>query len=123
MARYLTALLLIGHGTLHWIPVAHTWGIEDFPEAVGEPTLLSETGADVYAAVWLAAFAVLVAAGVAVLAGSSRWRGPAITPTRRCPRPKMWSPSWWAPASLAGTTASPRTGCRPIRATRPPPRW
>lgn len=72
--RVALAALLIVHGVIHIIAPMVLWGLAEFEDIDGEPTVaMSTTSADVLGAVWIVVLAAFVAAGMAVLARQGWW--------------------------------------------------
>ncbi len=77
--RNALAALLVIHGLIHAVGPLATWGLVEFEDIDGEPTIgLSDGVADVLGVLWLVALVALVAAGVAVLLRRGWWRGVAL---------------------------------------------
>lgn len=73
--RWLTGLLLIGHGLVHGLGPIAIWGIADIQGFSGIADLaVSDTTLQLLALAWLVAMAILVAVGVGLIAGKAWWR-------------------------------------------------
>jgi len=74
-ARWVVGILLIGHGLIHMLGPFEIWGIFDIEELTGQPSFdITQAAADFLGTAWLVAFAVLLVAGIGVLAHRSWWR-------------------------------------------------
>jgi hypothetical protein len=83
--RIALATLLIIHGVIHAIGPLATWGLVDFNDIDGEPSVaMPDTVADALGAAWLVALALFVVAGTAVL----------------------YRRGWWIPVALVGVAVS-----------------
>ncbi len=83
--RKALAVLLMVHGVIHAVGPLATWGLVDFENIDGEPTVaLSDGAADALGGVWIVALVLFVVAAIAVL-------------LRR---------TWWAPVTLIGVAIS-----------------
>lgn len=70
----MVGLLLVAHGLIHLLGPIEIWGLADIEELTGEATIvIGEAAADVLAVGWLAAAALLLVAGAAVIKGRPSW--------------------------------------------------
>ena len=83
--RWLTGLLMIGHGLIHGLGPIEIWGIADIQGFSGNAALaVSDTTLQVLAAAWVVAMVIFVAVGFGLIAGKA----------------------WWQPWALAGAIVS-----------------
>jgi hypothetical protein len=75
VARWVVGVLLIGHGLIHLLGPVEIWGVADLEELTGRPSIdIVQTAADIGANGWLAAFLILLIAGIGVFTRQSWWR-------------------------------------------------
>lgn len=73
--RWLTGLLLIGHGLIHGLGPIAIWGFADIPGFSGVAALaVSAAVLQLLALAWLVAMAILVAVGFGLIAGKTWWQ-------------------------------------------------
>lgn len=83
--KWLTGLIMIGHGLIHALGPIAIWGIADIQGFSGTAALaVSEVTLQALAVVWLVAMLLFVAVGLGLLAGKG----------------------WWQPWALAGAIVS-----------------
>lgn len=83
--KWLTGLVLIGHGLIHGLGPMAIWGIADIQGFSGIAALaVSDTALKLLALAWLVAMVILVAVGFGLIAGKN----------------------WWQPWALAGAIVS-----------------
>jgi hypothetical protein len=103
VARRLVGILLIGHALIHLMGPVDIWGVADLEQLSGEPTIaVAAIPTEVLAVVWLLPLALLIVAGVAVLARRAWWRPIALIGAVSSQLAIML---WWDDAS-AGTIAN-----------------
>lgn len=78
IARWVVAILLIGHAMIHLLGPLEIWGVADIAELTGQPSVDIGETVDVVLFGWLIAFLILLVAGIGVLARRAWWRGWAI---------------------------------------------
>lgn len=72
--RKALAALLMVHGVIHAVGPLATWGLADFENIDGEPTVaMSDGAADALGGVWIVALVLFVVAGIAVLLRRTWW--------------------------------------------------
>ena len=75
VARWVVGVLLIGHGLIHLLGPVEIWGVANLEELTGRPSIdIVQTAADIGANGWLAAFLILLIAGIGVFTRQSWWR-------------------------------------------------
>jgi hypothetical protein len=75
VARWVVGVLLTGHGLIHLLGPVEIWGVADLEELTGRPSIdIVQTAADIGANGWLAAFLILLIAGIGVFTRQSWWR-------------------------------------------------
>jgi len=73
--RWLTGLVMIGHGLIHGLGPIAIWGIADIEGFSGSAALaVSDTALQLLAVTWLVAMVVLVAVGIGLIAGKTWWQ-------------------------------------------------
>jgi hypothetical protein len=73
--KWLTGLVLIGHGLIHGLGPIAIWGIADVEGFGGNAALaVSDTALQLLAVGWLVAMVILVVVGFGLIAGKTWWR-------------------------------------------------
>ena len=73
--RWLTGLLMIGHGLIHGFAPLEIWGVADIQGFSGNAALaVSDITLQILALAWLVAMFVFVAVGFGMLAGKGWWQ-------------------------------------------------
>lgn len=102
-ARWIVGILLILHGLIHVLGPLAIWELADIEALSGDPTIdLGSTAIQTFALAWLGALAILVVAGIAVMARRPWWRALAIVGVVIS---QIAIVAWWGDAA-AGTVAN-----------------
>lgn len=98
--RWLTGVMMIGHGLIHGLGPIAIWGFADIEGFSGTAALaVSDTALRLLAVAWLVAMVVLVAVGVSLIADKTGWKHWALIGAIVS---QLVIAIWWADAA-AGT--------------------
>ena len=101
-ARWIVGILLILHGLIRVLGPLAIWDLADIEALSGDPTIIGSTAIQAFALTWLGALAILVVAGIAVMARRPWWRALAVVGVVVS---QIAIVAWWDDAA-AGTVAN-----------------